>query len=94
MNVSDYANYIGKTVEVLIDNASSAHHPTEARYLKKGDIILIKEVDKGGVLVFDIDPKFSLINGIFGPNTQFIDCQYVKFLNPWAGLVEIESLIK
>lgn len=90
MNVSDY---IGKTVEVLKDNANRAHHPTEDRELRKGDLILIKKVDRG-VLVFDVDPKFSLINGIYGPNTQFINSNFVKFNNPWAGLVEIESLIK
>ena len=89
-------NYIGKTVRVIKDNANSAHHPTEDRYVKIGDLIVIKAINKGGLLVFDVDPKFT-VNSTSenGRNTQKIEIRFVELVpNPWAGLVEIESLIK
>ncbi len=36
--------YLNKTVRVLVDGASYARHPTEPRYVQKGDLITITRV--------------------------------------------------
>lgn len=88
-------NYTGQTVKVLVDKANNAHHPTEDRFVKSGDLIVIKAVNSGGgLLVFDIDPKFKVISTREnGPNTQQIEKRFVELIpNPWEGLVSLKEL--
>lgn len=86
--------YTGKTVKVIKDWANQAHHPTEDRFVKNGDLIFIKAENTVGLLVFDVNPKFRVISTKEnGPNTQQIEKRFVE-LSQWAGLVDLKELIK
>ena len=57
----------------------SAHHPTEDRFVKKGDILQIAHVGNNGTNNFygwEVDPKFGKRTNLFGNNTQaaLVEC--------------------
>ena len=91
-------NLVGQTIEILINSPNSAWHPTENRYLAKGDIITISEQkymsNNKWLYAYDVNPKFGKENSTFGSNKQSITRKNFKIYSIWHGLIDLESLIK